>query len=36
VIRFPYSVLYNVTAERLRILAIMHHHREPTSWEDRA
>ena len=34
-VRFPYSILYSAVEERLRVLAVMHHSREPTSWEDR-
>ena len=33
--RFPYSVLYNVRRDRLRILAVMHHRREPDYWTGR-
>lgn len=31
--RFPYSIIYQVTAEELRILAIAHHRRRPGYWE---
>ena len=34
-LRFPYSVLYSASEGRLRVLAIMHHHREPGYWENR-
>jgi plasmid stabilization system protein ParE len=35
--RFPYSILYHISAsgESLRILAVMHHRRHPSSWRDR-
>jgi len=34
-LHFPYSILYSFSEQRLRILAVMHHHREPGYWEDR-
>jgi len=34
--RFPYSVLYAATGERLRVLAVMHQRRRPGYWDDRA
>ena len=34
-LRFPYSILYNVDTTRLRVIAIMHHSREPVYWQDR-
>ncbi|MSR21209.1 MAG: type II toxin-antitoxin system RelE/ParE family toxin [Gemmatimonadetes bacterium] len=34
-LRFPFSILYNVDSTRLRVIAIMHHSREPTYWQDR-
>lgn len=33
---FPYGIIYRITADEIRILAIMHHRREPTYWRDRA
>lgn len=33
--RFPYSIIYQVTAEELRILAIAHHRRRPGYWVNR-
>ena len=33
--RFPYSVIYQLTAEELRILAIAHHRRRPGYWTHR-
>lgn len=33
--RFPYSIIYQVTAEELRILAIAHHRRRPGYWAHR-
>lgn len=34
--RFPYSIIYQVTVEELRILAVAHHRRRPGYWADRA
>ena len=34
--RFPYSVLYRVLANEVRILVFMHHHRRPSYWHHRA
>jgi plasmid stabilization system protein ParE len=33
--RFPYSIIYQVTAEELRILAVAHHRRHPGYWAGR-
>ena len=33
--RFPYSLFYHVTAERLLILAVAHQHRRPGYWRYR-
>jgi len=33
---FPYSVIYQGARPSLRILAIMHQHRRPGYWKDRA
>ncbi|MBI5922198.1 MAG: type II toxin-antitoxin system RelE/ParE family toxin [Betaproteobacteria bacterium] len=33
--RFPYSIIYQVTAEELRILAVAHHRRRPGYWTQR-
>ena len=30
---FPYSIIYQVTTEELRILAVAHHSRRPGYWE---
>lgn len=30
--RFPYSIIYQVTSEELRILAVAHHRRRPSYW----
>ena len=32
---YPFSLLYNVSADRVRILALMHHRRRPGYWADR-
>lgn len=33
--RFPYSLIYQITPEELRILAVAHHRRRPGYWEQR-
>lgn len=33
--RFPYSVIYHVSTEELRILAVAHHRRRPGYWSHR-
>ena len=33
--RFPYSVLYMIQPPGIRILAVMHLHRDPGYWKDR-
>ena len=33
--RFPYSILYRVCADHIRILAIAHHKRQPFYWRSR-
>ncbi len=33
--RFPYSIIYQVTPEELRILAVAHHTRRPGYWAHR-
>lgn len=33
--RFPYSIIYQVKAEELRILAVAHHGRRPGYWAQR-
>ena len=33
--RFPYSIIYQVTPEYLRILAVAHHRRRPGYWTQR-
>jgi len=30
--RFPYKLLYSVEADHIYIIAVAHHHREPTYW----
>ena len=30
--RFPYSIIYQVTAEELRVVAVAHHRRRPGYW----
>ena len=29
---FPYGIIYRVKAREIRLLAVMHHHREPNYW----
>ena len=33
--RFPYSVIYRVTAEELQVIAVAHHRRRPGYWANR-
>ena len=33
--RFPYSVIYQITAEEIRIVAVAHHRRRPGYWSER-
>jgi plasmid stabilization system protein ParE len=33
--RFPYSVIYQVTSEELRVVAVAHHRRRPGYWSKR-
>ena len=33
--RFPYSVLYSIKADHIRVLAVMHAKRRPLYWIDR-
>ena len=33
--RFPYGVIYNISGEKIRIIAIMHLNRRPGYWEGR-
>ena len=33
--RFPYSVIYQITSEELRVVAVAHHHRRPGYWAGR-
>src|SRR5687768_3293278 len=33
--RFPYSLLYRLTAQEVRVLAVMHQKRRPDSWAGR-
>jgi toxin ParE1/3/4 len=34
--RFPYSVIYYVTTEELRVVAVAHHRRRPGYWRGRS
>lgn len=33
---FPYGIVYRVTPREIRLLAVMHNHREPGYWKYRA
>ena len=33
--RFPYSIIYNIRGEELRVIAIAHHRRKPGYWQSR-
>jgi len=33
--RFPYSVIYQVTSDELRVIAVAHHRRRPGYWTGR-
>jgi toxin ParE1/3/4 len=33
--KFPYSLLYRMTEEQIRVLAVAHHKRKPQYWVDR-
>jgi len=33
--RFPYSIIYQVTVEELRVVAVAHHRRRPGYWASR-
>src|SRR5438094_10195896 len=33
--RFPYSVIYQVTSDELRVIAVAHHRRRPGYWAGR-
>lgn len=33
--RFPYSLIYAISGEQVRILAVAHHSRKPDYWRDR-
>lgn len=33
--RFPYSIIYQVTAEELRVIAVAHQRRRPSYWSKR-
>lgn len=33
--RFPYSIIYQLTTDELRILAVAHHRRLPSYWAQR-
>ena len=32
---FPYGIVYRVKTDEIRVLAVMHRHREPNYWMDR-
>lgn len=34
--RFPYSIIYQITAIELRVVAVAHQRRRPGFWENRA
>ena len=33
--RFPYSVVYQLKSDELRVIAIAHQHRQPNYWKNR-
>ena len=33
--KFPYSVIYSVVGDHVRVLAVAHHRRRPFYWQDR-
>ena len=33
--RFPYSVYFLVSDDRVEIIAVLHQHRQPDTWKDR-
>lgn len=33
--RFPYSIIYQITADELRVIAVAHHRRRPGYWVNR-
>ena len=33
--RFPYAIIYSVSENEIRILAVAHHSRRPSYWENR-
>jgi plasmid stabilization system protein ParE len=33
--RFPYAIIYREGKEEIRLLALMHHRREPNYWKNR-
>jgi len=33
--KFPYGILYRITENEIRIMAVMHLHRKPDYWKDR-
>jgi len=33
--RFPYSVYFDVSTETLELIAVLHQHRDPRTWEKR-
>jgi plasmid stabilization system protein ParE len=33
--RFPYSIIYYVSGDELRVVALAHHRRRPTYWDRR-
>ena|ERR1035438_1869689 len=36
VLHFPYGIIYRVKADRIEIVAVMHLHRQPGYWKERA
>jgi plasmid stabilization system protein ParE len=35
-VRFPYSLIYSVEADRIWIVAVAHHRRQPGYWRERS
>ena len=33
---FPYGIIYRIEPDEIRLLAVMHHHREPNYWTYRS
>jgi toxin ParE1/3/4 len=34
--RFPYALFYLASSERIVVVAILHHHRDPINWRSRS